>query len=120
MLFCEPTYFLFLLPITVIVYWFFIHRRWFQLVVPILIVASVIFYVTWSWKFFLLLFASASFNFLVGRKLLNSIKGKFWLYLGVLSNLTLLGYFKYFNFFIEICNNFSRGDIGKSHKLFCH
>lgn len=104
MLFCDPVYFTFLLPLTAFLYWKVIAKKWFSLTIPILILASVIFYVSWSWKFFLLLLGSATVNFLIGRKLLATKKNKTWLILGCLFNLTLLAYFKYFNFFIDNCN----------------
>ena len=47
---------------------------------------------------------SATTNFFVERKLLSIKKNRLFLLLGVLFNLCLLGYFKYFNFFIDNCN----------------
>ena len=104
MLFCDPIYFVLLLPITAFLYWKAIARKCFSLAIPILIFASAIFYITWSWKFFLLLLGSAVTNFFVGRKLLSIEKNKTWLFIGCFFNLILLGYFKYFNFFIDNCN----------------
>ena len=104
MLFCDPIYFVLLLPITALLYWKAIACKRFSLAIPILIVASAVFYITWSWKFFLLLLGSATTNFFVGRKLLSAEKNRLFLWLGVLFNLCLLGYFKYFNFFIDYYN----------------
>jgi len=104
MLFCDPIYFLTLLPITAFLYWLAIDLKKFRIAIFVLILASVIFYVSWSWKFFLLLFCSATINFFIGRKLLQKQKDRFWLLIGCLFNLGLLGYFKYFNFFIDQCN----------------
>lgn len=104
MLFCEPSYFLLLLPISVVLYWWTINKRRPSWGVFVLILTSVVFYCSWNWKFFLLLFVSASFNFLIGQKLLQQDHNKPYLYLGLLFNLGLLGYFKYFNFFIDNCN----------------
>lgn len=107
MLFCDPIYFCLLLPLTAIVYWRVIAKKHFALAIPVLILASIIFYVTWSWKFFILLYFSATVNYCIGYNLLKSQKpGKFLLILGILFNLGLLGYFKYFNFFINNCNVF--------------
>ena len=107
MLFCDPIYFCFLLPLTAVVYWKVIAKKHFTLAIPVLILASIIFYVTWSWKFFLLLCFSATINYIIGCNLLKSKQqNKFLLTLGILFNLGLLGYFKYFNFFIDNCNNF--------------
>lgn len=104
MLFCDPVYFVLLLPITAFLYWKVIACKRFSLAIPILIIASAVFYITWSWKFFLLLLGSATTNFFVGKKLLSTEKNHLFLWLGVLFNLCLLGYFKYFNFFIDNCN----------------
>ena len=104
MLFCDFIYFALLLPITAFLYWKVIACRRFSLAIPILIIASAVFYITWSWKFFLLLLGSATTNFFVGRKLLSTERNPFILLLGVLFNVSLLGYFKYFNFFIDNCN----------------
>lgn len=104
MLFCDFIYFLALLPITVILYWMAINLKKTRVAISILILASVIFYITWNWKFFLLLLGSATTNFFIGRKLLQKQKDHFWLLIGCLFNLGLLGYFKYFNFFVEQCN----------------
>lgn len=104
MLFCDPLYFVLLLPITAFLYWKVIACKRFSLAIPILIIASAVFYITWSWKFFLLLLESATTNFFVGKKLLSTERNRLFLLLGVLFNLSLLGYFKYFNFFIDNCN----------------
>lgn len=104
MLFCDPIYFVLLLPITAFLYWKTIACKRFSLAIPILILASAVFYVTWSWKFFLLLLGSATINFFIGKKLLAKERNCIFLWLGVTFNLCLLGYFKYFNFFIDNCN----------------
>ena len=91
-------------PITAFLYWKVIAKKCFSLAIPILILASAVFYITWSWKFFLLMLLSATTNFFVGRKLLSKEKNRPFLLLGVVFNLGLLGYFKYFNFFIDNCN----------------
>lgn len=106
MLFCDPVYFTVLLPLTAFFYWKAIDLKKFNFAIPILIVASIVFYVTWSWKFFLLLLGSATANFFIGRKLLKTDRNRFWLFIGCIFNLGLLSYFKYFNFFIDNCNWF--------------
>ena len=90
MLFCDPIYFCLLLPLTAIIYWRVIAKKYFSLAIPVLILASIIFYVTWSWKFFLLLCFSATVNYCIGRNLLKSHQqNKFLLTLGILFNLGL-------------------------------
>lgn len=104
MLFCDPWYFVCLLPLTAIVYWLAIAKHKTGWTVPVLLVASTVFYITWNWKFFFLLLASASVNFCIGNSLLKKNRRTVLLMLGVSANVALLGYFKYYNFFIENCN----------------
>lgn len=80
-----------------------------------LFVASVFFYGYWMPEFTLLLLGSIVGNFLVGNKIAklvdagnglgsHSAQSKQWLVFGVVANLSLLGYFKYANFFIDNLN----------------
>ena len=105
MLFCDPLYFTILLPITAVIYWLAISKKHFAWAIPILLFASTIFYITWSWQFFLLLLASASINYFIWQRLLSekSCK-KLAFYTGISFNLILLSYFKYFNFFVDNIN----------------
>lgn len=68
-----------------------------------LVGCSLIFYGWWNPVYLPLLAVSAIVNFSLGKQLATSIdkNGKFWLWLGVLFNLGLLGYFKYANFFVD-------------------
>lgn len=62
--------------------------------------ASLMFYAWWSVAFTGLLLASLSFNFIMGRLIERPKRSGFWiLCFAVASNLALLGYFKYWNFF---------------------
>ena len=66
----------------------------------LLLVASWVFYGAWDWRFVLLLIASAFINWGFARAI--RLKGKQpWLALGVIANLCILGFFKYFGFFLE-------------------
>jgi D-alanyl-lipoteichoic acid acyltransferase DltB (MBOAT superfamily) len=69
-----------------------------------LILASYIFYGYWDWRFIFLLFALTIINFIIGLKLGESGKQnekKFLVTLGIVSNLSILCFFKYFNFFVD-------------------
>jgi len=94
------------LPVVFIIYWFVLgkklkHQNFFLLIV------SYIFYGWWDWRFLGLIIFSSALDFLVGWKLSNpeeelaSTKRKSWLILSLVSNLSLLGIFKYYNFFAE-------------------
>ena len=63
---------------------------------------SIIFYGYWSVYYLCVLSVSVCFNYLIAREIAK--KNKALLIFGVAVNLLVLGYFKYFNFFIEITN----------------
>ncbi len=66
----------------------------------LLLVASWVFYGAWDWRFVLLLIASAFINWGFARAI--TLHGRQpWLALGVIANLAILGFFKYFGFFLE-------------------
>ncbi|MDD4915235.1 MAG: MBOAT family protein [Methylococcales bacterium] len=74
-----------------------------------LFAASLFFYGWWNIIYVVLLLASILFNFSVGMELSRKSKiainrRKFILIFGVAANLSLLGYFKYANFFVENLN----------------
>ncbi len=73
-----------------------------------LLLVSYVFYSFWDWRFIFLLFFSSTGNFLAGW-LLSIARDGFWrklvLFLGVAANLSVLGYFKYYDFIsAEIAN----------------
>ncbi|WP_317169722.1 MBOAT family O-acyltransferase [Hanstruepera ponticola] len=66
--------------------------------------ASYIFYAWWDWRFLGLIAFSTLVDFIVGRqlhKVSNINNRKVLLILSLTCNLGLLGFFKYYNFFIE-------------------
>ena len=68
-----------------------------------LLVASYIFYGSWDWRFLSLLIISTLLDYFCGLKIENEVcprKRKRYLTLSVCGNLAILGFFKYFNFFI--------------------
>ena len=71
----------------------------------ILLLASWVFYGAWDWRFVALLIASAAINWLLAARIqrrLDDGQGvQPWLGLGVAANLAILGFFKYFGFFLE-------------------
>jgi len=80
----------------------------------ILLVASWIFYGAWDWRFVALLIASGILNWSVGEMIYRTRQhgtdaqsnrtAKRWLVLGIVVNLTILGFFKYYGFFLEQLN----------------
>ncbi|MFD0842046.1 MBOAT family protein [Flaviramulus multivorans] len=70
----------------------------------LLLIASYIFYGWWDWRFLSLILMSTVVDYFVGLQIYkteNSSTRKRWLWLSIGFNLGLLGFFKYFNFFIE-------------------
>jgi len=69
-----------------------------------LLVTSYFFYGFWDWRFTFLLLISTLIDFFIAQKIyttLNKNKKKIYLTISLISNLGILGFFKYFNFFTE-------------------
>ncbi len=68
----------------------------------LLIVASMVFYMSWSVPLFSLLAGSIFINFFAARRIVSHRdKAKFWVTLGIVSQLGILAIFKYANFGID-------------------
>lgn len=70
----------------------------------ILLVASYVFYGTWDWRFLSLLFVSTGVDYFVGKAIdvqSDERKRKLLLAISLLTNLSILGFFKYFSFFVD-------------------
>jgi len=70
----------------------------------LLLVASYIFYGAWNPPFALLLFATTALDFLLGGQIAKAQQPgprKAWMVASVISNLSMLGFFKYGNFLLE-------------------
>ncbi len=77
------------------------HLRWQN---TMLLLASYVFYGAWDWRFLLLLQLSTVIDYGIGRALGNAeseIARNRLLWLSLVVNLGILGFFKYFNFFQE-------------------
>lgn len=70
-----------------------------------LLVASYIFYGSWDWRFLSLIILSTAVDFTVGKALgapdMAAERRKRWVTISVVVNLSLLGVFKYFGFFVD-------------------
>ena len=81
-------------------YWLFGKEGQNRLVV----VAGLVFYGWWDWRFAALLLVTTGVDFGVGLALENEEnerKRRAWVFLSLLTNLGVLGAFKYFNFFAD-------------------
>lgn len=83
----------------------FLDHKWQN---RLLLAASCLFYAAWDWRFVFLIFVSITTDYFCGLKIDESdsekVKKRFLL-LSIFVNLAILGFFKYFNFFIA---NFAR------------
>lgn len=103
MLFNTLTYWIFLL-IVFAVYWWLNKLSKINLRNGFILLASYYFYGSWDERFLLLIIASSLVDFLCGRAIFRSQKEtvrKWLLVSSLVFNLGLLGFFKYFNFFID-------------------
>ncbi|MCG1034793.1 MBOAT family O-acyltransferase [Polaribacter sargassicola] len=91
------------LPIVFVLYWFITNKN-LKLQNFLIVVASYLFYGWWDWKFLSLILFSTLVDYSIGRGLLNqenASKRKVLLWLSIVVNLGFLGFFKYYNFFID-------------------
>jgi D-alanyl-lipoteichoic acid acyltransferase DltB (MBOAT superfamily) len=75
----------------------------------LLLVSSYIFYGFWDWRFISLLAISTTVDYFVGRKIAgmeDRRKRIILLLISVATNFTILGFFKYFNFFSNSLEHF--------------
>lgn len=94
------------LPIVFILYWFVFNRNLRAQNIFIFVV-SYVFYGWWDWRFLTLIFFSTCVDFFVGKALLKEereSKRKVLLWTSIIVNLTFLGFFKYYNFFVDNFN----------------
>ena len=112
MLFNSFTFIFFYLPITVVGF-FWLSRYSYTLSAGWLASASIVFYGYWDYHYIPLLLSSICFNFWMGLKIAFSDKPfrKLWLIFAIISNLLLLGYFKYADFFISTVNYISSANV---------
>jgi alginate O-acetyltransferase complex protein AlgI len=101
MLFNSTPFFIFL-PIVFTLFWLLKnHLKWQNLLI---LVSSYIFYGWWDWRFLVLIIISTVNDFILGNAIFKSNdprRKKLYLILSIISNLGILGWFKYCDFFIE-------------------
>ncbi len=91
------------LPIVFTAYWSLGRARW-RIQNAFLLAASYVFYGWWDWRFLSLVVLSSAVDFAVGRGLAKAEaprvrRALLWVSLSV--NLGMLGFFKYFGFFVD-------------------
>ena len=91
------------LPVTFLLYWFVAgeNRR---LQNHLIVGASYVFYGWWDWRFLSLILLSTIIDYTIGVKLSteqNRGQRRILLWTSIVVNIGILGFFKYYNFFVE-------------------
>ena len=100
MLFNTLEYFLFL-PITFFLYWAIKETKYQNIFI---LMSSYVFYGWWDWRFLFLIFLSTVVDYFVAMRIEQTHKKKskkIYLLISIIFNLSILGFFKYYNFFID-------------------
>jgi alginate O-acetyltransferase complex protein AlgI len=102
MVFNSLEFFIFLF-IVYILYWF-VFKKSFKAQNVFILIASYAFYGWWDWRFLSLILFSTIVDYFVAKKIDSNTKQskrKLWLWVSVFFNVGLLGFFKYYNFFVD-------------------
>lgn len=102
MLFNSLEFFIFL-PTIFCLYWFVFQKN-LGVQNLLLLISSYVFYGWWDWRFLSLILLSTFIDYFIGLKIHEGSDkklNKLYLCVSILFNLGLLGFFKYFNFFID-------------------
>lgn len=89
------------LPVVFILYWFVVNKN-LKVQNLFIVITSYVFYAWWDWRFLFSILFITIVSYLVGwglAKEKNPGRQKILFYIGVFSSLSLLGFFKYYNFF---------------------
>lgn len=95
--------FLLFLPIVFVLYWFVLNKNNKHQNLLIL-VSSYFFYGWWDYRFLSLIAISTIFDYFIGLRIESTTqqrKRQLLLWSSIIFNLSILGFFKYFNFFID-------------------
>ena len=109
MLFNSFEFIFIFLPVLILIYYFiiFINKSIANFaLIYLLCIFSLFFYSFWKKEYIFLILFSIIINFLFSKAILNFFNKKIFLILGIIFNILLLSYFKYFNFIIANFNEF--------------
>jgi len=117
MLFNSYIFLFAFLPFTFFIYFYLTKRYSSILSKGFLVLSSLFFYAWWNPLYLPLILGSMIFNYHLGKAFIQPLKfsKKHILSLGIISNLILLSYFKYYDFFIENFNGFFGSNIELLH-----
>lgn len=91
------------LPIVFVLYWFVANRS-LKLQNILVVVSSYVFYGWWDWRFLSLIIFSTVVDYFIGTHLSKEndlFKRRLLLWTSIVVNLGFLGFFKYYNFFLD-------------------
>ncbi|QNM84795.1 MBOAT family protein [Polaribacter pectinis] len=91
------------LPVVFILYWFLVNKS-LKAQNLLIVFASYLFYGWWDWRFLILIIFSTLVDYSIGRKLKlteSKAQRKLLLWTSIIVNLGFLGFFKYYNFFLD-------------------
>ncbi len=91
------------LPIVFGIYWL-LNKSNIRIQNAFLLLSSYVFYGWWDWKFLSLIILSSFVDYFIGLNLIKSKKSNYrkaLLFLSLFVNLGMLGFFKYYNFFVD-------------------
>lgn len=100
MLFNSIQFIFLFLPIVFLVY-FSLSKCSHNAAIYWLISSSLMFYAWWDPNYIFLIVGSVMFNYIIGLVINRIAYRNFWFVLGISFNLSILGYYKYANFFAE-------------------
>ncbi|MDD3324195.1 MAG: MBOAT family protein [Sulfurospirillaceae bacterium] len=118
MLFSSYEFIFVFLPITFFVYFYLNNKRLTTASIAFLVFASLVFYGWWNPVYLPLILTSMLFNFVIGKSFVevhDAIKKKTLLVFAVISNLSLLGYFKYTDFLLDNFNGIFGANVPLPH-----
>jgi alginate O-acetyltransferase complex protein AlgI len=122
MLFNSYEFIFAFLPITFFIYFYLNHKRLTEASKGFLVFSSLFFYSWWNIAYLPIILSSMIFNYVIGNSLSKNtstdhhrFSRKSILTFGIVANVSLLGYFKYMDFFIENINLATGSDIPLLH-----
>jgi len=120
MLFNSYEFIFIFLPVTFFIYFYLTSKRLIVASKAFLVFASLFFYSWWNIVYLPLILASMLFNYVIGSSLTKEnehkkINKKTLLTFGIVTNLLLLGYFKYADFFLSNINLASNSNFDLLH-----
>ena len=103
--------FIIFFPIVTLLYFLIPFKfRWLHL-----LIASCIFYMAAIPSYILVLFTVIITDYFAGRKIESTSNKKLWLIISIAANIGILGFFKYYNFFISNINSATAANFSLLH-----